>query len=245
MREKKSGYLKITTRITGGAGLLLILLFVTWRIADARRFQLFGSIVSRATVPDSLIALTFDDGPNPTYAEFVLETLERHDVQATFFIIGSELTKYPEFGQQLVAAGHELGNHSYSHARMILKSPGFIRREIETTDSLIRAAGYNGPIYFRPPYCKKLLTLPFYLARHHRTAVTWDLEPESFPEINKHADRIEDYILTKVRPGSIILLHPWYGAQASRDALEKVIRELQGRGYRFVTVSRLLEQAGS
>lgn len=240
MGIKKQSVLCMAAWIVAGFGILLLLLFVTWKVMDARRFQVFGTIVSRVERPDSVIALTFDDGPNPQYTPFLLDVLRRFNVRATFFVIGQEMAKYPESTRQLVNAGYELGNHSYSHRRMVFKSPHFVRTELEKTDSLIRSAGYTGPINFRPPYCKKFITLPFYLARHRRTSITWDVEPESFPEINKHTDRIIEHVLSLTRPGSIILLHPWYGNQATRDALVPIIRGLQARGYRFVTVSQLL-----
>jgi len=73
------------------------------------------------------------------------------------------LEKNIEEGRKIAAAGHQIGNHTYSHDRMILKTPSFIKREIESTNHVIRETGYEGPIDFRPPYGKKLIGLPFYL----------------------------------------------------------------------------------
>src|SRR5690606_4013559 len=136
--------------------------------------------------------------------------LADEDVLATFFFTGSELATNPGLAERVVAAGHELGNHSYSHKRFLLRSPGFIRREVETTDSLIRAAGHRGPIHFRPPYGKKLVGLPLYLSRTGRTSIMWDVEPESDPAIGGDAGRIVEHVAGEVRPGSIILLHVMY-----------------------------------
>ena len=134
--------------------------------------------------------------------------------------------------------------HTYSHKRMVFKTPGFIAREIERTDALIRASGYTGAITFRPPYGKKLLTLPWYLSRHGVTSVTWDLEPDTY--FPGDAARIEDYVLARAAPGSIILLHPLCGqaCAADRAALPGIIKGLKARGYSFVTVSQLLALRG-
>lgn len=140
-------------------------------------------------------------------------------------------------------AGHELGNHTYSHERMIFKSPEFIRREVEDTDQLIRLAGYEGPVAFRPPYSKKLLLLPLYLAQNGRTTVMNDVEPDSYAEVARDAELIAAHVLERVQPGSIILLHPWADSrETSRAAVPLVAAGLKERGYRFVTLAELLSQ---
>ena len=104
-------------------------------------------------------------------------------------------------------------------ARMVFRSPGFIREEVERTDAVIRAAGYQGPIYFRPPFCYKLVGLPWLLARSGRTSVTWDVEPDSYRDVAASASGIVSHVVERVRPGSIVLLHVWHGSrQTSRAA---------------------------
>src|SRR5262249_31062098 len=142
---------------------------------------------------------------------------------------------------RLIAAGHEIGNHTFHHERMVLTSPSYIAEEIESTDRLIRAAGWRAPILFRAPFCRKLVGLPWYLSRHKRIDVTYDVEPESDPDIDNRTDRIVEFVLTNTRPGSIIILHPWYhGREATRDAIGPIIAGLRARGYDFVTVSELI-----
>lgn len=148
--------------IVGILLLLIIISYVSLQVSKSRTFQFFGGIVSNINTDEKLVAMTFDDGPTHN-TDKIIEILDELDVNATFFITGRELEKNLEYGKKLVNAGHELGNHSYSHKRMIFKSPSFIQDEIETTNKLIRQVGYNGEIQFRPPYCKKLVFLPYYL----------------------------------------------------------------------------------
>jgi chitin deacetylase len=164
-------------------------------------------------------------------------------VRATLFVTGNELAAAADAGRRLVEAGHELGNHSYSHDRMVLKSQRFIRTEIERTDSLIRAAGHRGAIFFRPPFGYKLAGLPWYLGRHGRTTVTWDVEPDSYPEIAATSDGIVRHVLERVRPGSIVLLHVWYPSRAtSLDAVAPLIDSLHARGYQVGPVRDMLAE---
>lgn len=213
----------------------------TWHLHKARTYQLFGTLVPRVKTTQKVVALTFDDGPTPGYGEQILDILRKLDVKATFFVNGRDVEKAPDLTRRMVAAGHELGNHTYSHARMVLQSPAFIRDEIERTDAAIRGAGYAEAIHFRPPYGKKLVALPYYLWRTDRTTITWDIEPETYPEIAADATRITEHVVTKARPGSIILLHVMFGSRAeSVKAVAPIITELKAQGYQFVTVSELL-----
>ena len=134
------------------------------QLAHARTVQLLGRLVAEAHPRDSVVALTFDDGPVDGVVDSLIDVLRTHGARATFFLIGHELAESPGAGQKLVAAGHELANHTYSHQRMVLISATRVREEVERTDSLLRAAGQRGPIWFRPPYGYKLVTLPRYLA---------------------------------------------------------------------------------
>src|SRR5690242_2349801 len=101
------------------ACLLLILIAVGWKVSGSRTFQFFGEIVPRVETSQRVVALTFDDGPTPAATTEVLATLRRYGVRATFFVIGAELAEYPDAGDQIVQNGHELGNHSYKHQRMV------------------------------------------------------------------------------------------------------------------------------
>ncbi|WP_207549867.1 polysaccharide deacetylase family protein [Thermostaphylospora chromogena] len=187
--------------------------------------------------------LTFDDGPDEHTRE-IIDILAEQRVRATFFVVGSEVEARPQEARALVAAGHQLANHTYTHRRMIFVSPATVAEEIERTDAAIRRAGQRGDILFRPPTGKKLLTLPLYLAQHRRHTIMWDVEPDSGR--TPTAAEIIATVREQVRPGSIILLHPWYGGGANtREAIKGLVTGLREQGYRFVTVSELLTLGGS
>lgn len=224
--------LTITLTLAATVGLYLLM--------NARCYQLLGDLVCHGANDHKHIALTFDDAPSEHTSDAVLAVLAEKNVQATFFMIGENMARHPQAAQRIAAAGHELGNHSYSHRRFLLRSPAFIAREIEDTNALIRAAGYHGPIHFRPPYGKKLLGLPWYLARHHITTVMWDSEPARHQPPT--AEAITAAALAQAHNGAIILLHPFCpdACRAEREALPHIIDGLRAQGYTLVTVSTLL-----
>lgn len=210
-------------------------------MSKSTTFQFFGEIIPRVETDKKMIALTFDDGPTDK-ADEVLRILEETNTQATFFVIGKDIEKHPHEFKKLVDAGHEIGNHSYSHQRMVLKSWQFINTELDRTYQLISTSGYTGPIHFRPPYGKKLFLLPYSLSQKNMKTITWDVAPETDAQIASNTNAIVQHVLEKTRSGSIILLHPWYGAQQTRDAIKPIIEGLKNQGYEFVTVSELLQE---
>lgn len=235
MRTVKIAVLALCAALAGGYGLL--------RLSKARTFQFFGGLTARVETDRKAVALTFDDAPTPQ-TPAVLDALAAEGIKATFYCIGSAVERDPAGAARIAAAGHELGNHTYSHMRMVFKTPYTIASEVERTTALLRAAGWRGPVTFRPPYGKKLLGLPYYLRSRGMPTVTWDLEPDTY--FPGDAARIEEHVLSRARPGSVILLHPLCGeaCAAARAALPGIIKGLKARGYAFVTVSELLALRG-
>jgi len=221
-----------------GAGVLFVflLLFGTYKLMNSRTFQLFGGLTNQVNTNQKVVALTFDDGPTNNVEE-ILRLLEKYHAKGTFFLIGNEMEKNPEETKKIVDAGHQLGNHTYSHQRMVFKSPSFIREEIEKTDQLIRKAGYKGEIDFRPPNGKKLVGLPYYLSENNRDTITWNLEPDTyyFSTTNK-----VNYVKKNVKPGSIILIHPMYDQTGEElKTVQGILQSLSKLGYQFITVNEL------
>jgi peptidoglycan/xylan/chitin deacetylase (PgdA/CDA1 family) len=227
-----------TVGVALALAVIVLLAVGGYYLMNSRSFQLAGRLVERVDTAEKVVALTLDDGPT-ALAPDVLRVLADADVPATFYLNGRDLAAHRDFGRAIAAAGHEIGNHTYSHRRMVFVTPGTVAAEVERTDDEIRRTGYRGPITFRPPYGKKLWTLPKYLSDHDRTTVTWDVEPDSAPDAS--ADQIVTHTVDAVRPGSIILLHVLFeGRSASRAAIPRMVAKLRADGYRFVTVSDLI-----
>ncbi len=223
------------------AALAVGLAVAGWQIAKSRTYQTFGSPISKVDTERRLVALTFDDGPAPKAVAKLLPMLHKHGAKATFFVTGAELERYPEAAAALVAAGHELGNHSYSHPRMVFISQARVAAEVEKTDELIRAAGQPGDIHFRPPYGIKAISLPYFLQKTGRRTVMWSLEPDSDRQIASSSDAIAKHVVDNSKAGEIILLHVMYNSRReSLEAVPGILEGLQQQGFQFVTVSELL-----
>ncbi len=204
---------------------------------NARNYQLFGNLTSQVETNDKVVALTFDDGPTKN-TNAILSLLDDYQVKATFFLIGKDIEGQPEEARKIAEAGHQIGNHTYSHKRMVLKGPAFIKHEIEKTDDLIADIGYTESIAVRPPYGKKLIGFPYYLNKHKRETITWNLEPDTF---FTQTDEKVRYVKENIRPGSIILMHPMYDSTGNElQAIEKILQTLMDEGYTFVTIDELL-----
>lgn len=208
----------------------------------AHRLPVFG--VRQVAMQERLVALTFDDGPQPPYTDRILQVLDRFQVQATFFEIGRQIDRYPAVARAVVQRGHELGNHSYSHRNLILRWPHEIAAEIADTDRRLRSLGVVGPIAVRPPLGKRWFILPYLLWRSQRTLAMWNVDSGDYDPARDAAALVQQ-VLDQVQPGSIILMHDGsLDPQQSRDrtvaALEVLIPALRDRGYRLVTLAELL-----
>ncbi|WP_442598651.1 polysaccharide deacetylase family protein [Neobacillus sp. D3-1R] len=231
---------KVFIGIGIGCFVFATLLFGTYKLMNARTFQLFGGLTYQVETDQKVVALTFDDGPTKN-VEQILPLLEKYQAKATFFLIGNDIEKHPEEAKKLVEAGHQIGNHTFSHNRMVFKSPSFIKKEIEKNDFLIRKAGYKGEIDFRPPNGKKLVGLPYYLHKHNRDTIMWTLEPDTY--FATVSEKVE-YVNDNMKPGSVILMHPMYDQSGEElKAIEEILKELTNEGYQFVTVNELQEIA--
>jgi chitin deacetylase len=227
-------YDAVFTVLLAGAAASMI-----WFMVNSTSFMLFGNIVTHVDTNEKVVALTFDDGPLPGATEQTLATLKQLNVKATFFVIGVESARHKAQLENIIADGHEVGNHSYSHKNMAFMFASEVASEIENNDKLIRQAGYTGPIPFRAPYNIKFITLPYYLMQHDRPDISRNvISKEGY---GYSSQQIATDIIRQVTPGSIVLLHPMYKHTAtSRAAIGKIVTDLRSQGYKFVTVSQLL-----
>jgi peptidoglycan/xylan/chitin deacetylase (PgdA/CDA1 family) len=220
-----------------GVGSVLVGLSVVWKLSSARA-AVFGPTVLRIDTESPEVALTFDDGPTEAYTEDILDLLDVYDARATFFVNGDAIERHPRLGRAILERGHQLGNHSWSHPRLIFRSDARLHAEVDETDRVLRAIGVTGSIPFRPPYGKRLLDLHRVLG--DRPVVLWDVEPESFPDVAGDPERLAAHVLERVRPGSIVLLHAMFESRRpTREALPLILGGLRERGLRPVTLRAL------
>jgi len=223
---------------------MLGIVVLGWTISRTARFQLIGEWHRRIPVEDRWLALTFDDGPHEIYTPQILDLLAEHDAKATFFVVGHHVERQPELVQRTLAEGHEVGNHSGTHRRMVLRSPSWVRGEIEYTDDLLRDLGVPEPIHFRAPFGKKLWVLPWVLWRMDKVDILFDVIPEPADYLHGDPELIAADIRRKARPGSIVVLHDGGGDRPETvEATRQVLETMGGEGWRFVTVSQLLARA--
>ena len=185
-----------------------------------------------------VVALTFDDGPSSTRTPALLDLLNSYNVKATFFMLGEMIEKYPGIARRVLDDGHLIGNHSYNHPRLILKSPGFIRDQIEKTDSLIHWLGQEKVEYFRPPYSSKFILLPWILSSMNKQLVTGTYDPPSEYASPYNGEKVADEIIANITPGAIIYLHDGKSSDVEEflRSVELTIIELRNQGYEFVRV---------
>ncbi len=200
-----------------------------------------GVIFSGTTACGKKIALTFDDGPHPRKTPKILDILDKFGVKATFFIIGENAEYYPEIVAEEAARGHELANHSYSHAKLSVLTEAEIRAEIERADAAIKKASGITPRLFRPPegaYSANIVKTANELGKN---TIIWTVDTLDWAKSPR--DTIVENVKTSVTSGSIILFHDFTNKDThTAEAHEILIPYLQEQGYEFVTVSELLAE---
>ena len=225
--------------VIGGMALLLMLLCL---------LTPFGGTVSamdprgvyHVDTAEKKIALTFDDGPHPRYTDAILKILAENDIKATFFEIGINIKQYSTTTRHVIAAGHEIGNHTYSHTTMRHLSGKELQAEIEQTDRLLQELGYEPVSLFRPPQGICTDVLFDVMSSTGKRAILWNIDTLDWA--HRSSDEIVREIEKHVGGGDIILFHDYIsGENTTIPAIKKLIPALKARGYQFVTVSELMQ----
>ena len=207
----------------------------------------FGRNIVRINTDQRIVALTYDDGPNPPYTDQLLDVLAKHNVKATFFLIGNRIEKHPGTVNRIIAEEHQIGNHSYSHPLLGLLPPTYVQRQIERTDDLLRQVGVIGEIVFRAPVLTRFLPVAWVLAKADRTHISFNVW--SWDWTTQNPDKITETVLQKTEPGSIIVLHDGKAESKEADrsgmieATDRIISALKRDGYRFVRLSDVGSQS--
>ena len=178
------------------------------------------------------VALTFDDGPDPKVTTKVLATLEKYDAKATFFMLGSRVEYYPEIAKDVTNAGHELGNHTWTHPDLTNASIKKINNEITRTSAIIEKVTGKKAVLFRPPYGAINKTVR---QQTNLPVILWDVDTLDWK--HRNAKQLLAHVKKSTRDGSIILMHDIH--QSTADGLDAVLDYLHSEGFTFVTVSEL------
>ncbi len=205
----------------------------------------FGKNIVRLSTDQRIVALTYDDGPSPPYTDQLLDILAKHNVKATFFLIGKRIERHPETVDRMIAEGHQIGNHTYNHPVLGFLPPFYVQRQIERTDDLIRQHGIVEDIVFRAPMLTRFLPVAYVLAKLDRTHISGDVW--SWDWTTQNPDKITETVLKKTlsstESGSIIVLHDGKAENknANRsgtiEATDRIITALKQDGYQFVRLS--------
>ena len=205
--------------------------------------QMFGPSVYRGPGTRKSIALTFDDGPSESTPE-LLDYLEKEGISATFFQCGMHVKRLPHIAGMVAAAGHEIGNHSYSHPRLPFKSPEFIDHEFSEAQLTIQGETGVTPTLLRAPYGFRWLGLRAVQERLLLLGVMWTVIGYDW---RWPAERIAPYVLSHCSSGGIICLHDGRAATLKPEvsntiaAVKEIVPRLKDQGYHFETVSALLD----
>jgi peptidoglycan/xylan/chitin deacetylase (PgdA/CDA1 family) len=196
-----------------------------------------------------MIALTYDDGPNPRYTEPLMRLLERYKASATFFLIGGWARREPGLVRELVAAGHAIGNHTFTHPRMPLRTSAQVIEELRRCREAVESAGVqfselNGRALMRPPYGRRRPGTLRAMRSVGYVPVTWSITCYDWRRTATEAKIARR--AARARDGDVILLHdgssrePAADRAASIAATERTLERFSAEGYRFVTIPELV-----
>ncbi len=209
--------------------------------------QWFGHTFTGLGRRSRQLALTYDDGPNDPHTQRLLDVLARHNVHATFFLIGRYAQQRPDIVRELVTAGHVVGNHTFTHPLLTFQSGRELRSQLENCDRALTDAVGEHSNLFRPPFGGRR---PAVL----RLALAMGLEPimwnvTGYDWNASSAQHIERKVVGQVRGGNVILLHDGghraFGADRSHTvtATDRLISRYKSQGYEFVTIPQMMRKA--
>jgi peptidoglycan-N-acetylglucosamine deacetylase len=201
-----------------------------------------GQVVWEVPTRQKVIALTFDDGPNPIYTPQILHTLNKYKAHATFFSIGYKMKRYPHIVRQVVRAGHELGNHSMTHQYENKAGVQRMRIELLQAERVIKNYQQNHIKFFRPPGGYIDRALLHEANKQGYKVILWSYHQDSKDWSKPGAKAIADHIIRHAKSGNIVLLHDGGGNRSQTvRALKTILPALKKQGFQFVTVSELLQ----
>ena len=185
------------------------------------------------------VALTFDDGPHPRYTKQILSILEEFDVPATFFVVGINAYRYPDVLKEIVDAGCEIGNHTYSHCDMAHTTNSQVQDEILDCEEIIFQQTNQVPHLLRPPEGRFNTLVEEAAQTMNYQIILWSIDTKDWA--NTPSETIVKKVLKELDHGDIILMHDYVsGKNTTCEALRILIPQILEMGYEFVTVSELI-----
>lgn len=207
--------------------------------------QWYGRTFTGVTRGTRQIALTYDDGPNDPHTLRLLEILARQEVHATFFMIGRYVQQRPEIALEVIKAGHVVGNHTFTHPLLTLRSASEIRRELSTCRAVLHDSVGEHSNLFRPPFGGRRPAVLHIAQKLGLEPVMWNVTGYDWNA--PPAAQIERKVAKRIRGGDVILLHDGghkhMGADRSQTvfATDLLIERYKAEGYRFVTIPEMME----
>ena len=186
------------------------------------------------------IALTFDDGPSAKLTPKLLDLLAAHHIKATFFVIGENVAEHPEIVARAAREGHQIGNHTWSHPNLAKMSDDKVRGQLQRTDEAIQNATGTRPTLLRPPYGSITTRQKRWIHdQFGYQIILWDVDPLDWKRPGPAV--VRNRIVKQTRPGSIVLAHDIH--PGTIEAMPAILDQLQANGFKFVTVSELIQMA--
>ncbi len=209
------------------------------------RSQLYGRTFIGVKPDSRLLALTYDDGPNDKWTPALLDVLARHDVQATFFMMGQHVQQQPAIARAVAAAGHVIGNHTYTHPNLIFSSAAQLLAQLDDCDRVLTEVVGEHSNLFRPPFGGRLPDVLRTARAKGYLPVMWSVTAYDWRPYSP--EKIEQTVARQIRGGDVILMHdgghrsPDTDRSATVDATDRLITRYMAEGYRFVTVTEMME----
>lgn len=190
----------------------------------------------KANIKQPYVALTFDDGPHRVHTIKILDVLKKYNAKATFFVLGSNVKRYPQIVRRIANEGHEVANHSWSHPFFTKLNEAGLRKQLGDTNFIIESTTGQKVRSMRPPYGDTSRSIDALMANQYGlTPIMWSVDPNDWkrPGVQVVVNRV----LSMTRPGSVILLHDIHASSA--QAVEPIVKGLIQKGYKLVTVNQL------
>jgi peptidoglycan/xylan/chitin deacetylase (PgdA/CDA1 family) len=242
---KATGFFRTRWRVVTAVLLgVAALATIFWYVTESPKNQMWGQTVTSAHTKQKVVALTYDDGPNPPYTQEIVDYLHSQHVVATFFVVGVAVVAHPEVVRLEVRDGDAIGNHTWDHAHIVFMRRKHIEREIlSTQDAIQRVVGIRTTM-FRPPFGARDFAVINTAHRLGYAVIMWSVPlPGDWRQPPPQV--IADRVLKYVRDGGIVVLHDGNrGKPADRrntvEATKLIVVALKKQGYRFVTVPQLM-----